>query len=110
MLGSQSPGIKALIDRAIRRVFVATLDQILATPAGIGLLESAGVVVEVGMLEKEFELALDTLEEIGHLVSCRGGFWRDSEKAAESMGLVDRLPALRKSFLDALKQKSNRLS
>ena len=23
----------------------------------------------------EIELALDTLEEIGHLVSCRGGFW-----------------------------------
>jgi hypothetical protein len=51
----------------------------------------------------EFEIALDTLEELGHLVSCRGGFWRDLERAAENMGLVDRLPALRKSFLDALK-------
>jgi hypothetical protein len=50
----------------------------------------------------ELELALDTLEELGHLVSCRGGFWRDLERAAENMGLVDRLPALRKGFFDAL--------
>jgi hypothetical protein len=27
----------------------------------------------------EFELALDTLDEIGRLVSCRGGFWRNLE-------------------------------
>jgi hypothetical protein len=51
----------------------------------------------------EFERALDTLEEIGHLVSCRGGFWRDLERAAENMGLVDKLPALRKAYLDAPK-------
>jgi hypothetical protein len=51
----------------------------------------------------EFELALDALEEIGHLVACRGGCWRDLERAAENMGLVEKLPALRKSFLDALK-------
>jgi hypothetical protein len=51
----------------------------------------------------EFGLALDALEEIGHLVSCRGGFWRDLERAAENMGLRDRLPVLRKRFLDALK-------
>jgi hypothetical protein len=52
--------------------------------------------------QNELELALDTLEELGHLVSCRGGFWRDLERAAENMGLVDRLPALRKGFFDAL--------
>jgi hypothetical protein len=51
----------------------------------------------------ELGLALDTLEELGHLIPCRGGFWRDLERAAENMGLVDRLPALRKSFSDALK-------
>ena len=51
----------------------------------------------------EFELALDALEEIGHLVACRGGFWRDLERAAENMGLVDRLPTLRKKHLEALK-------
>jgi hypothetical protein len=29
--------------------------------------------------------------------------WRDLERADENMGLVDSLPTLRKSFLDALK-------
>ena len=50
----------------------------------------------------ELELALDTLEELGHLVGCRGGFWRDLERAAENMGLVERLPALRKNFSDGI--------
>src|SRR5690349_14739432 len=50
----------------------------------------------------ELELALDTLEELGHLVRCRGGFWRDLERAAENMGLVERLPTLRKNFTDSL--------
>jgi hypothetical protein len=50
----------------------------------------------------EFEMALDMLEELGHIVLCHGGFWRDLERAAENMELVDRVPALRKSYLDAL--------
>lgn len=50
----------------------------------------------------EFGLAFDTLEQVGHLVSRRGGFWRDLERAAENMGLMDRLPAIRKSFSDSL--------
>jgi hypothetical protein len=54
----------------------------------------------------ELELALDILEEIGHLISARGGFWRDLERAAENMGLVDRLPALRKAFSEALAVKA----
>jgi hypothetical protein len=54
----------------------------------------------------ELELALDALEELGHLLSAHGGFWRDLERAAENMGLSDRLPALRKAFSDApLKQR-----
>ena len=45
---------KALIDRAIKRVFVATLDpDPRNSRAGIKLLESAGVMVEIGMLQKE---------------------------------------------------------
>jgi hypothetical protein len=43
----------------------------------------------------ELELALDILEELGHLISARGGFWRDLERAAENMGLADRLLAFR---------------
>jgi len=50
----------------------------------------------------ELELALDMLEELGYLVSAHGGFWRDLERAAENMGLVDRLPAFRKAFSEAL--------
>jgi hypothetical protein len=50
----------------------------------------------------ELELALNILEELGHLVSARGGFWRDLERAADNMGLIERLPALRKAFSDAL--------
>ena len=50
----------------------------------------------------ELELALDILEELGHLISARGGFWRDLERAAKNMGLVDRLPALRKAFSEAI--------
>jgi hypothetical protein len=41
--------------------------------------------------QNELGLALDMLEELGHLLSARGGFWRDLERAAENMGLVDRL-------------------
>jgi hypothetical protein len=52
----------------------------------------------------EFGLALDTLEELGHLMPCRGGFWRDLERAADNMGLVDKLPALREAFSDALER------
>jgi predicted house-cleaning noncanonical NTP pyrophosphatase (MazG superfamily) len=50
----------------------------------------------------ELELALDILEVLGHLISARGGFWRDLERAAENMGLVDRLPALQRAFAEAL--------
>lgn len=49
----------------------------------------------------ELELALDILEELGQLTSARGGFWRDLERAAENMGLTDKLPALRKAFAEA---------
>jgi hypothetical protein len=56
----------------------------------------------------ELELALDILEELGHLISARGGFWRDLERAAENMGLGDRLPALRKAFSEALEPPKSR--
>ena len=46
----------------------------------------------------ELELALDVLEEIGDLVPCRGGYWRDLERAAESMGLEERVPYFREQF------------
>lgn len=56
----------------------------------------------------ELGLALDILEELGHLISARGGFWRDLEHAAENMGLVDRLPVLRTAFSEALEPPKSR--
>ena len=59
---------KALIDRGISRVFVATLDpDPRNSGAGIKLLESAGIVVEIGMLEKE------ALEELRMYLAGRTG-------------------------------------
>ena len=51
----------------------------------------------------ELELALDRLEELGDLVPCRGGFWRNLERAAESMDLHDRISYLRERFKQALR-------
>jgi hypothetical protein len=50
----------------------------------------------------EHELALDTLEELGDLVSPRGGFWKDLMRAAENMTLLDRIPELQKRFDDTI--------
>ena len=50
----------------------------------------------------ELELALDTLEELGDLVSPRGGFWKDLMRAAENLTLLDRIPELQKRFDDAI--------
>ncbi len=46
----------------------------------------------------ELELALDMLQELGVLVPCRGGYWRNLERVAESMELQDRIPYLRQRF------------
>src|SRR5262245_12598005 len=46
----------------------------------------------------ELELALDMLQELGDLVPCRGGYWRNLERAAETMELQDRIPYLRERF------------
>jgi hypothetical protein len=39
------------------------------------------------------------LEELGELVPCRGGFWRDLERAAVIMELHERAGQLRSRFL-----------
>jgi len=61
----------------------------------------------------ELELALDMLVELGLLVQCRGGFWKDLERAAKTMELQNRIPFFRKQFsiaLDRLGQKSQQNS
>ena len=54
----------------------------------------------------ELELALDELEELGNLVPCRGGFWRDLTRAAESMGLRAKMSELEGRFHEVLDQAS----
>lgn len=46
----------------------------------------------------DFAAVLELLEQIEQLVHCRVGFRRDLERAAETMGLTDKLPALRRAF------------
>ncbi|MBO0758350.1 MAG: hypothetical protein J2P54_21065 [Bradyrhizobiaceae bacterium] len=46
----------------------------------------------------ELGLAFEELCDASELVGCRGGVWRDLERAAEVMGLRDRVPCLRERF------------
>ena len=46
----------------------------------------------------ELELALDTLQDLGDLVACCGGYWRNLERAAESMQLRERIQYLHQRF------------
>jgi hypothetical protein len=46
----------------------------------------------------ELGLAFEALCAAAELVACRGGVWRDLERAAEFMGLHDRVPYLRERF------------
>ena len=40
----------------------------------------------------ELELALDLLQELGDLVPCRGGYWRNLERAAETFQFSFAIP------------------
>jgi hypothetical protein len=55
----------------------------------------------------ELELAFDRLCAVAELVECRGGVWRDLERAAEFMKLNDRIPELRRRFRLASIQRQN---
>jgi len=50
----------------------------------------------------EHELALDMLQEMGEVVAPRGGFWKDLVRAAENMGLSNRIPYFESKFQQAL--------
>ena len=52
----------------------------------------------------ELELALDALEHAGSLVTSRGGFWKDLERAATNMELIARASQLRRRFQEALER------
>jgi hypothetical protein len=46
----------------------------------------------------ELELAFEALRAAAELIGCRGGVWRDLERAAVVMGLYGRVPYLRERF------------
>jgi hypothetical protein len=52
--------------------------------------------------QNKLERALDCLEHLGKVLPCRGGFWRDLERAATNMNLEARLPELRRHFSKAV--------
>ena len=54
----------------------------------------------------ELELALDELAELSNLVPCRGGFWRDLARAAESMGLRAKMSEFEGRFHEVLDRTS----
>jgi hypothetical protein len=56
--------------------------------------------------QNELELALDMLQEFGDLVPCPGGYWRNLERASETMELHDRIPHLRQKFEQAGKESA----
>jgi hypothetical protein len=82
--------------------------QALPEPSEEQKPECVAILAEYHELLEHNELALafDALEALGHLVPCRGGFWRDLERAAENMGLTDKLPALRKGTGDRVTNRA----
>jgi len=46
-------------------------------------------------------MAFNELVAAARLVDCRGGVWRDLERAAQLMDLRDRIPELRERFASA---------
>jgi hypothetical protein len=75
----------------------------LPSPTPQGRVEFEAAVKEFRdyLSHNELELALDALCAAADLVIAPGRVWRDLARAAETMGLQDRLPKLRRKFLDA---------
>ncbi|CCD94614.1 hypothetical protein BRAO375_3660008 [Bradyrhizobium sp. ORS 375] len=93
-LAAQSTMVRALLGRAQATLPSPPLRHVQACAK---LYEDFAEYLE----HNELELALDTLMELGHLTSPGDGFWRDLERAAEVMGLNNRVVALRESFRTA---------
>ncbi|MEI6780487.1 MAG: hypothetical protein WCQ21_06135 [Verrucomicrobiota bacterium] len=88
---------------ACRRVAEAQLEaacRLLPKPPDPAAEEFERLLKEyrVYMDRHELELALDRLQGLGDLVPCRGGYWRNLERAAETMELAGRMPYLRSRF------------
>jgi len=75
---------------------------VLPRPVGEGCLRSLQKKFFEYLEHNEHELALDMLQELGELARPRGGFWKDLVRAAENMGLSQRVPYFEKKFHEAL--------
>jgi hypothetical protein len=77
----------------------------LPSPATEGQIRDALEEYERMLYHNELELALDALEHAGELVAARGEFWRDLERAAKNMELVDRASKLRRRFQETREER-----
>jgi hypothetical protein len=86
---------EALLARA-RRHLLRALPEI-----GEGQAQQLQQVDEY-LVHNELGLAMEVLADIGAEHQCRGAFWRDLERAAESMELLERSVEYRERFHAAL--------
>ena len=93
--------IEALLKRAHRALPPPTQEQ----QKRFAALETE---FEEYLKHNEHELALDKLQELGELLSPRGGFWKDLMRAAENMELSQRTVYLEKKFKEALSRLSSK--
>jgi len=59
------------------------------------------------LAHNELELAMEVLADIGAEHQCRGGFWRDLERAAKIMELSERSVQFRANFHEALQNQQS---
>lgn len=92
----------------VTEVLLERAKRALPTPAKAQEKDYAALLAQYQQFldHNELELALDMLEELGDLAPCRGGYWRDLARAAENMGLKERVPELERRFREVLDQAS----
>jgi hypothetical protein len=93
----------------VTRTLLSRAKAALPPPALEAKVEFAETLAEYeGVLShNELELALDALEHAGSLVAARCGFWRDLERAAKNMGLIERASQFHRRFREARESSSS---
>jgi hypothetical protein len=82
---------EAVMERACRALPPPTLEEREQFEGAIGRFRHY-------ISHNELGLAFEELCTAAELVNCRGGVWKDLERAAQFMGLYDRLSYLRDRF------------
>jgi hypothetical protein len=93
----------------VTRTLLSRAKAALPPPALETKVEFAETLAEYERVlsHNELELALDALEHAGSLVATRGGVWRDLERAAKNMGLIERASQFRRRFQEARESSSS---